>query len=95
MTRQTKAHSRSPAPHAEEDLNAGPWQTSPSTMEERLQRIEAMNRRINAYVWFMCKVFKVNGTSAEAKDKAVAACYERMAARERQLGRIQEDLQIG
>ena len=68
---------------------------SPSTMEERLPRIEAMNRRINAYVRFMCKAGNLNGTSAEAKDKAVAAFYERMAALERQLGRIQEDLQIG
>ena len=42
MTRQTKAHSRSPAPHAEEDLYAGPWLTPPSTTEERLQRIEAL-----------------------------------------------------
>ena len=54
-----------------------------------------MNRRINAYVQFMGKVGNLNGTSAEAKDKAVAAFYERMAALERQLGRIQEDLQIG
>ena len=95
MTRQTKAHSRPPAPRAEEDLYAGPCQTSPSTMEERLRRIEAMNRRINAYVRFMCKAGNLNGTSAEAKDKAVAAFYERMAALERKLGRIQEDLQIG
>jgi hypothetical protein len=95
MTRKTKAHSRSPAPRAEEDLYAGPWQTPPSTTEERLPRIEAMNQRINAYVWFMCKVGNVNGTSAEAKDKAVTTFYERMAALERQLGRIQEDLQIG
>ena len=43
----------------------------------------------------MCKVGNVNGTSAEAKDKAVTTFYERMAALERQLGRIQEDLQIG
>jgi hypothetical protein len=64
-------------------------------MEERLQCIEAMNRRINTYVRFMCKVGNLNGTSAEAKDKAVAATYERMVARERQLGCIREDLQIG
>jgi hypothetical protein len=38
----------------------------------------------------MCKVGNLNGTSAESKDKAVAAFYERMAALERQLGRIQE-----
>jgi hypothetical protein len=43
----------------------------------------------------MCKVGNVNGTSAEAKDKAVTTFYDRMAALERQLGRIQEDLQIG
>jgi hypothetical protein len=64
-------------------------------MEERLRCIEAMNQRFNGYVQFMGKVGQLNGTSAEAKEKAVAAFYERMVVLERQLGRIQEDLQLG
>src|SRR5438132_14289528 len=51
--------------------------------------------RKNGYVQFLCDVGNLDGTSAEAKDKAVAACYERMVVLERQLGRIQEDLQLG
>ena len=71
------------------------WPTPPWTTEERLKRIEAMTQRINGYVEFMRQISNLNGSSAEAKDKAVAAFYERMVALERQLGRIQEDLRLG
>jgi len=74
---------------------AGPWPTPPGTTEERLQRIEAMSQRISGYVQFMCKVEHLNGSSGEAKDRAVAAFYERLAALERQLARIQEELRLG
>jgi hypothetical protein len=64
-------------------------------MAERLQRIEAMGKWIDGYVQFMCQVGNLNGTSAEAKEKAVVAFYERMTVLERQLGRIQDDLRSG
>ena len=74
---------------------AGPWTTPPWTMEERLQRIEAMGQRISGYVRFMCQAGSLNGTSVEAKERAVRAFYERMVIVEKQLGLIQEDLRLG
>ena len=70
--------------------NSVPW-----TTEERLQRIEAMGQRIDVYIQFMCQIAKMGGTSTEAKDKAVTDFYDRMVVLERQLNRIQEDLQLG
>jgi len=43
----------------------------------------------------MCQVGNLNGTSAEAKDKAVAAFYEHLVLLGGHLGRIREDLQLG
>jgi hypothetical protein len=74
---------------------AGPWLTPPWTMEERLQRIEAMGQRLSGYIRFMCEVGSLNGTCADAKERAVTAFYERMVVLERQLNRIQEDLLLG
>jgi hypothetical protein len=65
------------------------------TTEERLERIEALGQRIADYVRFVCQVGSLGGTSAEMKEQAVAAFYERMALVESQLGRIQEDLRLG
>ncbi len=95
MTTKTKTRSRSAALRPEKTPPAGPWYTPPWTTAERVQRIEAIGQRINSYVQFMCQVGNLNGTSAEAKEKAVAVFYERMVILERQLGRIQEDLQLG
>lgn len=76
-------------------LGGGPAQAPPTVTDERLKRIEAMCQRINGYVQFMCRVGSLNGTSAEAKENAVAAFHDRMAALERQLSRIHENLQLG
>jgi hypothetical protein len=64
-------------------------------MEESLERIEVMGQRIKGYVQFMLRIEKVAGTSAEAKEKSVAAFYDRMVVLERHLARIQEELQLG
>jgi hypothetical protein len=69
-------------------------QTPPWTMEERLQRIEVMGQRIDSYVRFMCSVANMNGSSAEVKDRAVTAFYERMVVVEGELGRIHEALRL-
>jgi len=37
----------------------------------------------------------LSGASGEAKERAVAAFYERLVVLERQLGQIQEELQLG
>jgi hypothetical protein len=70
-------------------------QTAPLTTEQRLRLIEALGQRINGHVQFMCAVGSLNGTSAEAKDNAVAAFHERLAILEVQLARIQEELRLG
>jgi hypothetical protein len=95
MATKTKTRARAAAPRPEEELQAGPWLTPPWTNEERLQRIRALGTRINGYVEYIARVGKLSGTSAEAKDKAVAAFYERMVVLERLLGRIQEELHLG
>ena len=95
MTTKTKTPTHSVLPASNGGPQAGPWLTPPWTTAERLQRIEGMVERIKGYVQFMCKVDALNGTSAEAKEKAVVAFYDRMVILEHQLGRIQEDLQLG
>ena len=66
-----------------------------STTDERLRDIAAMGQRIHGYVEFMCQIGNLGGTSGEAKEIAIAAFHERLAALERQLGRIHEELQLG
>lgn len=68
--------------------------TPPWTMEEHLERIETMGQRINGYIQFMRQVGSMNGTSGEAKERAVKAFYERMLALESQLSRIQDNLRL-
>jgi hypothetical protein len=87
-TRAAPAHSPLPGPLA------GPSQMPPCTMEERLQRIEAMGKRITGFVQFMCQVGNMNGTSAEAKEIAVLTFYEKMVVLEHQLGRIHDDFKL-
>jgi hypothetical protein len=94
MTTKTKTLFRPAAPRPEES-QTWPWYTSPCSTEECLQRIQALNARISGYVEYIVKVDNLTGTSAEAKDKAVASFYDRMVALERLLGRIQEELQLG
>ena len=72
----------------------GPWSTPPWTLEERLQRIEAIGQRISGYIQFICQAGSLTGTSAEAKERAVKAFYERMVVMDSQLGQIQEILRL-
>jgi hypothetical protein len=91
----TKTKSRSPALRPAAEAPPDPGLTPPWTTEERLQRIQALGQRVEGYVRFICAVGELSGTSAEAKEKAVAVFYERLAILEHQLGRIQEELQLG
>ena len=84
-----------PATPVAEAMPVSTWPTPPWTLEERLQRIEAMGQRINGYIRFICQIGSLTGTSTEAKERAVAAFYDRLAAVEGQLQRIQEDLRLG
>jgi hypothetical protein len=67
----------------------------PPTTDERLRDIAAMGQRIHGYIQFMCEIGNLGGTSAEAKETAIAAFHARLAALERQLGRIHEELRLG
>jgi hypothetical protein len=61
---------------------------APATAEERLLHIAALGQRVAGYVEFMCGVASLTGTSAEAKDKAVALFQERLATLEAELGQL-------
>jgi hypothetical protein len=72
------------------------WGSRPAlTTQQRLEGIDKMLERVNGHVQFMRGVEALRGSSTEAKEAAVAAFYERMAALERQLGRISEGLRLG
>ena len=78
----------------------GPWarflkEAPPQTTEECLRRIAALGKQIAGYVEFMCRTGSLGGTSAEARDQAVAAFCERLAILERELAQIHEDLRLG
>src|SRR5256885_9770124 len=97
VTAKAKPRTKSrpaPAPVVE-DSQPEAWKTPPLTTEERLQRIQALGKRVEGYVQYMCKVGSMISTSTEAKDRAVAAFYERFIFLERELNRIQEELQLG
>jgi hypothetical protein len=69
--------------------------TRPVTMEERLAHIRALGQRLESHIRFMCAVGKLSGSSASAKEQAVAIFYERLLFMEQELGRIKEELQLG
>src|SRR4051812_25442542 len=89
---RTPVRSATPPP---EDTQSWPELLRPVTMEERLQNMATMLERLTGYVKYMSKAATLTGPSAEAKEKAVIAFYERMVILERQLGRIQEELRLG
>jgi hypothetical protein len=67
---------------------------APQNTAERLAHINALGARVAKYVRGLRACGSVNGASAEAKEKAVAVFYERLAFLERQLGRIYEEYQL-
>jgi hypothetical protein len=81
-------------PHLEWSSLAGRGK-APRTLEECQEHIGALGQRIAGYVQFMSKAGDLGGTSAESKDKSVAAFCDRMVAAERQLRRIYEELRLG
>jgi hypothetical protein len=67
--------------------------SKPQTTQERLLHIRALGARVAKYVRGI-RAAEPNGTSAEAKEKAVAIFYERLASMERQLSLIYEEFQL-
>jgi hypothetical protein len=79
----------------EPDVPPEDWRTPPATIEDCLTRIRALGRRVDGHVEFMCDSGKMPSASAEAKQRAAVAFYERLRALERILGQIREDLWLG
>ncbi len=81
------------APIARDNPMVAVWQTTPPDSAELLRRIAALGQRITAYVEFMGQTTN-NGASAESKDKALAAFYEKLLVVERQLARIHDAFRL-
>jgi hypothetical protein len=69
--------------------------TIPLTTEDRLAHIQALGQRVGSYVKFMCMVGRMEGSSAESKDRAVAVFYDRLYILEQELSRIHDGLLLG
>jgi hypothetical protein len=82
------------APVARDNPMVAVWQTAPPDAAELLRRIAALGQRITAYVEFMGQADNRNGASAEAKDKALAAFYDKLLVVERQLARIHDNFRL-
>lgn len=63
-------------------------------LEEQLHRIEAMGKRVEAHIQFLCQTARQPGTSLEVKDRVVNAFYREMVLIEKQLGRIDDELRL-
>ena len=69
--------------------------TPPATVEEYVLHIRVLGKRLEEHVDFMSAAEKLNGTSAEAKRKALAQFYSRLTVLEVELGRIKEETAAG
>jgi len=67
----------------------------PLTTEDRLEHIHALGQRVGAYVKFMCTIGRMEGSSVESKDRAVAVFYDRLFALEQELSRIHDNVLLG
>ena len=91
----SKPNSRSKAAPYDLDSSNDLLRTTPSTTEDRLAHIQALGQRIVSYVKFMCTVGRLEGSSAESKDRAVAVFYDRLYILEQELARIYDSLLLG
>ena len=73
---------------------ASPTPGQPLTMEERLHRIEALGKRIESYVQFMCQIPNMTGTSSEVKNRAVTVFFDQLVIVEAQLAHIHDELRL-
>lgn len=88
---------KAPPPTSKAPLAAAPElpRTPPATAEEFLSHISALGKRIEGHVAFMGGVASLNGTSAEAKNKALSMFYQRLVGMEQELNRVREELELG
>jgi hypothetical protein len=91
----TKTSSRRAPATPISEMPADLGSTPPTSTEDRLVRINALAQRIEGHIRFIKAVGSMNGSSPEAKEKAVAVFYESLVTVERHLGRIHEELELG
>lgn len=70
------------------------WSTMTLTTDDRLLRIQALGKLIDGHIEFMCSIERLNDSSAESRENAVAAFHEYLVRSERELARIRESLQL-
>jgi hypothetical protein len=87
---RSKARARGIATMAFDDH----WSTVALTTEDRLQRIQALQKLINGHIDFMCSDDRLNDSSSESRENAVNDFYQCLVQRERELARIRESLQL-
>jgi len=65
------------------------------TTDDRLEHIHALGQRVGTYVKFMCTIARMEGSSAESKERAVAVFYDRLFTLEQELARIHDNVLLG
>ena len=66
----------------------------PAGLDEHIHRIEGLAKRIDGYIRFMCQIAEHRGMSAEARERAAIAFYEKLIVAEQQLGRIHDEFRL-
>jgi len=94
MAAKTKATSRASAPAVLAKLRAETPSNTPLTLDERVQRIQAMHKRMDGYIQYMCTIATMAGTSGEMKERAVTLFYEKMVSVEKQLAHIHDEFRL-
>jgi hypothetical protein len=97
LVKVSSASAKAPPPTSKAPLavTAELPRTPPATAEEFLTHITALGKRVEGHVAFMGAVDRLNGTSAEAKNKALTQFYQRLVAMEGELNRVREELELG
>ena len=68
--------------------------TQPNSMDDYLVRIRTLGDRIRGYVQFMGGIEHMNGSCLETKRRSMCLFYDRLVLLDRELNRIQEELQL-
>ena len=97
LPRAASASAKAPPPTSKAPLasTAELPRTPPATAEEFLMHIGVLGKRVEGHVAFMSAVERMNGTSAEAKNKALSLFYQRLVTLELELNRVREELELG
>ena len=66
----------------------------PYTLEERLHRIEALGKRMDGYIKYMCEIGTQAGSSNEVKERTVTAFYNQLVLVEAQLAKIHDEVRL-